>query len=243
MRNPRPWEGYKDLLEVYSRQPIVVFAGAGATLADRTRRSEELPYGVGTWFQLLDTIVEASKDETLQRLYARERARTGEPWDLADWISRQVDGGQPGTGGRPTRFQQLIINVVRGPRDKKGRHRNLPVTGTDKRPIKQLPSPFLRASPTMNAIVAFCGRLAAVTGARFGDASYLGFRVEPNQRVRALVTPNFDPYLEAAASRKYKRDLLKPVAAVPSLACDAAWYSPRAITNGSRSPRTPTRRP
>ncbi len=218
MRNPRPWEGYKDLLEVYSRQPIVVFAGAGATLADRTRRSEELPYGVGTWFQLLDKIVEASKDETLQRLYARERARTGEPWDLADWISRQVDGGQPGTGGRPTRFQELIINVVRGPRDKQGRHRNLPVTGTDKRPIKQLPSPFLRASQTMNAIVAFCGRLAAVTGARFGDASYLGFRVEPNQRVRALVTPNFDPYLEAAASRKYKRDLLKPVAAVDSTA-------------------------
>jgi len=120
MRNPRPWEGYKDLFEVYSRQPIVVFAGAGATLADRTRRSEELPYGVGTWFQLLDKIVEASKDETLQRLYARERARTGEPWDLADWISRQVDGGQPGTGGRPTRFQELIINVVRGPRDTNG---------------------------------------------------------------------------------------------------------------------------
>jgi hypothetical protein len=58
--------------------------------------------------------------------------------------------------------------------------------------------------------------LAAVTGARFDDGSYLGFRVEPNQRVRALVTPNFDPYLEAAASRKYKRDLLKPVAAVDS---------------------------
>jgi hypothetical protein len=201
-------------LEVYSRQPIVVFAGAGATRADPARSKG--PYGVGTWGELLDEIVEANNDENLRRQYEQEKERARTPWDLAEWISRQVDGGQPATTGTLTPFQRLIIQVVRGPKDAKGRHRNLPVTGTPERLIKQLPSAFLGAAPTMNAIVAFCGRLVAITGARFKDGSYLGFRVEPNQRVRALVTPNFDPYLEAAASRKYKRDLLKPVAAVDS---------------------------
>jgi hypothetical protein len=213
MRNLRRSDGYRDLLKVYSRQPIVVFAGAGATLADPARSKE--PYGVGTWVELLDKIVEANKDENLRRLYEQKK-RAKAPWDLAEWISRQVDGRQPATAGTLTPFQRLIIEVVRGPKDEQGRYRNLPVTGTTKRLIKQLPSAFLGAAPTMNAIVAFCGRLAAITGARFNDGSYLGFRVEPNQRVRALVTPNFDPYLEAAASRKYKRDLLKPVAAVDS---------------------------
>jgi hypothetical protein len=216
MGNPGPWIGYRDLLEVYFRQPIVVFAGAGATLADPTR--SEAPYGVGTWFDLLDKIVEASKNETLQSQYAGQKEQVKEPWELAEWISRKVNRGQSGTVGTLTPFQRLIIQVVRGPTDAKGRHRNLPVTGTKERLIKQLPSPFLEAAPTMKAIVAFCGRLAAITGARFDDGPYLGFRVEPNQRVQALVTPNFDPYLEAAASRKYKRDLLKPVAAVDSSA-------------------------
>jgi SIR2-like domain len=220
MQNLRRSDGYKDLLKVYSRQPIVVFAGAGATLADSTRSKE--PYGVGTWDELLDNIVdkivEANKDENLRRRYEQEKERAETPWDLAEWISRQVDGDQAATAGTLTPFHRLIIQVVRGPKDEQGRHRNLPVTGTTKRLIKQLPSAFLEAAPTMNAIAAFCGRLAAVTGARFDDGPYLGFRVEPNQRVRALVTPNFDPYLEAAASRKYKRDLLKPVAAVDSSA-------------------------
>ena len=219
MRNSDPWKGYGDLLEVYSRQPIVVFAGAGATLADPTRSKE--PYGVGTWFDLLDKIVdkvvEANNDENLRRQYPGQRKQLKDkPWELAEWISRRVNRGPSGTVGTLTPFQRLIIQVVRGPTDAKGRHRNLPVTGTPERLIKQLPSPFLLAAPTMNAIVAFCGRLVAITGARFDVGSYLGFRVEPNQRVRALVTPNFDPYLEAAASRKYKRDLLKPVAAVDS---------------------------
>jgi hypothetical protein len=214
MGNPGPWIGYRDLLEVYFRQPIVVFAGAGATLADPTRSEE--PYGVGTWFDLLDKIVKASKNETLQSQYPGQKEQVKEPWELAEWISRRVNRGQPATAGTLTPFQRLIIQVVRGSTDAKGRHRNLPVTGTKERLIKQLPSPFLEAAPTMKAIVAFCGRLAAITGARFDDGSYLGFRVEPNQRVQALVTPNFDPYLEAAASRKYKRDLLKPVAAVDS---------------------------
>jgi hypothetical protein len=222
MRNSRCWKGYGALLEAYSRQPIVVFAGAGATL-DPTRSEES--YGVGTWFDLLDKIVdkvvEANNNENLRRQYPGQRKQLKDkPWELAEWISQQVNLDQPGTPGTLTPFHRLIIEVVRGPKDAKGRHRNLPVTGTTKRPIRQLPSAFLRASPTMNAIVAFCGRLAAVTGARFDDGSYLGFRVEPNQRVRALVTPNFDPYLEAAASRKYKRDLLKPVAAVDSSAGD-----------------------
>jgi SIR2-like domain len=215
-----PDKGYEKLRKVYSRQPIVVFAGAGATLDPTPEES----YGVGTWSDLLDKIVdkvvEANNDENLRRQYPGQRKRLkDDPWELAEWISQQVDGDQPATAGTLTPFHQLILQVVRGT-DAQGRHRNLPVTGTTKRPIKQLPSKFLRAAPTMNAIVAFCGRLAAVTGARFDDGSYLGFRVEPNQRVRALVTPNFDPYLEAAASRKYKRDLLKPVAAVDSSAGD-----------------------
>jgi hypothetical protein len=221
MRNLRRSDGYKALRKVYSTQPIVVFAGAGATLADPAPSKEE-DYGVGTWVELLDKIVKASKNETLQSQYPGQKKQVKEqgkePWELAEWISQQVDGDQSATADTLTPFQRLIIEVVRGPKDAKGRHRNLPVTGTTERLIKQLPSAFLRASPTMNAIVAFCGRLAAVTGARFDDGPYLGFRVEPNQRVRALVTPNFDPYLEAAASRKYKRDLLKPVAAVDSSA-------------------------
>ncbi len=197
---------FRELAAVYRERPIVLFTGAGATLTD-PGLDEDYRYGVGTWTELLDRAIEGRVDAGLRRRYAN--LKTAEPWELAEWVSDRLG---------PARLRQRVVDAVRGPRDRKGKHRNLPLTGTAERPIKQVAREFLDAAPTMNAVVAFCADLAAVTGARDEQGSYIGFRVEPNRRVRAVVTPNFDPYLEAAASRMFKRDLLKPVAAVDSSA-------------------------
>src|SRR4029450_7379265 len=112
MQNLRRSDGYRDLLEVYSRQPIVVFAGAGATRADPARSKG--PSGVGTWGELLDEIVEANNDENLRRQYEQEKERARTPWDLAEWISRQVDGDQAATAGTPTPFLPLLTHLPHG---------------------------------------------------------------------------------------------------------------------------------
>jgi len=78
----------------------------------------------------------------------------------------------------------------------------------------QLSGGFLSAAPTLNAVTAFCASLAGILGGTAAPTLRLG----PNPRVRAIVTSNYDPYLEAAAVTKYRRRLLKPVAAFGSSA-------------------------
>jgi hypothetical protein len=210
----RRWPELDSLVRTYRTKPIVVFAGAGATLA-APDPAQGTRFGVGTWTELLDAIVDRAGDAVLRRRYEQQkRTSPADPWFLADWIHDQLDGPLVSTLSEVGMFERLVIDAVRG-RNDDGTYRNLPPSRGGA--IRQLPMPFLHAAPTMNAIVALCGELRAVTGSRHPrPRPYLGFRVEPNRHIQALVTPNFDPYLEAAASRKYKRSLLKPVGSVGS---------------------------
>ena len=66
----------------------------------------------------------------------------------------------------------------------------------------------------MNSIVAFCAKFTELSG----TSKTQTFNVMPNPRIRAVLTPNYDPYLEAASSTMFRIPILKPVAARGSTA-------------------------
>jgi len=112
------------------------------------------------------------------------------PWDMADYLAEQV--------GDDKKFAKIICKII-----------NQKVT-TDLT-YKRLPIGYLNKAATLNAIVSFCSRIRAI-------------RRHPclrpnNDRVKAVITLNYDCFLEAGATTKYNAAPFKP------------------MTEGSRNPR------
>jgi len=79
-------------------------------------------------------------------------------------------------------------------------------TGSDEK-YKRLPMDYLDKANTLNAVIAFCSRLRAI-------------RRNPclvhNPRVRAVLTANYDWFLEGGATQKYNANPFKPMTTLKS---------------------------
>lgn len=114
-----------------------------------------------------------------------------DPWDAAEQVIKKCGGKK--------RFQKEITSIVQAQENYAGAKR-------------QLSKSFLSQAPTLNAVAAFCARLKGQVQKVKGDRYDIG----QNRRVRAVLTSNYDPFLEAAFSTKFIKPLLKPVAAYGS---------------------------
>ena len=114
-----------------------------------------------------------------------------DPWDAAEQVIKKCGGKE--------RFQRELISIVQARENYADAKR-------------QLSKSFLGEAPTLNAIAAFCAHLKGQVQKVKGDRYDIG----PNRRVRAILTSNYDPFLEAAFSTKFIKPLLKPVAAYGS---------------------------
>jgi sirohydrochlorin ferrochelatase len=179
---------YLALEQHYIVHPIALYTGAGVSWAKDAR------YGLRGWDDFVQEILtthEGPDSAALAEFERRvEQEWADEPWQMAEWVARRC--------GRKA-FEDLVVKIVQ-------REENFP------KKWKQLSGRFLQNAPTLNAVCAFCAQLVGVVE---GTKS-LTYRVSPNPRVRAVVTSNYDPFLEAASSTMFIRPVLKPVGAVGS---------------------------
>jgi len=134
-----------------------------------------------------------------------------EPWELADWIVEKVG---------KDRLKELIVQYVQRPNNfpdrQKGKNNGSSKSKSKKKEYKQLGRRFLSHAPTLNSLSAFCNQLAAYVE----DAEKNTYRILPNPRIRAVITSNYDPFLEAASSTMFQKHRLKPVGRFGSSAGD-----------------------
>ena len=179
---------YLALEQHYRDHPIALYTGAGVSWAKDAR------YGLRSWNDFVRRILIAHEgpDSTALAEFDQKVGRewADEPWQMAEWVAERC--------GRKA-FEELVVEIVQ-------REENFP------KKWKQLSGKFLRNAPTLNAVCAFCARLVGVVEGTRAPT----YRVSPNPRVRAVVTSNYDPFLEAASSTMFIRPLLKPVGAVGS---------------------------
>jgi len=178
---------YLALREHYQKHPIILYTGAGVSKATDKR------YGLVGWNDLVQQILEqtGAGTGTLEAYCAKTSEWADEPWRLAQWVAERV--------GQEV-FQQQAAAIIQGRSNFQNRY-------------KHLSGRFLSKAPTLNALTALCARFTHVVALEKGGYSY---RVAPNPRVRAVITSNYDPFLEAGSSYRYYRPTLKPVAATTS---------------------------
>ncbi|MGD9091485.1 MAG: SIR2 family protein [Anaerolineales bacterium] len=185
MRDPN----YLDLEKFYKKRPIALYTGAGVSWTSDDR------YGMAGWDEFVRSILEADEGtdsstiEDFNRRY--DLCWVDKPWEMAEWVAKRI--------GREV-FEEHVRNIVQRKQNYKE--------------YKLIREDFLRVAPTLKAVTAFCGKF---TGGRFveydsGRRAAI-YENEPNPRVRAVITSNYDHYLEAASSSIFRNQILKPVGA------------------------------
>lgn len=121
-----------------------------------------------------------------------------DPWAAADEAVRAC--------GTRSEFQRKLKELVESP-------------DNYTRNYGQLTSTFLRGAPTLEAVAAFSGQLTGRIVGTKGSKTH--FRSAANRRLHAVVTANYDCFLESAASSIYRKSPLQPVTALGSSAASA----------------------
>lgn len=143
----------------------------------------------GWWDLLLETygrIHPRLEEKERCARFAELRIKHPLAWDMASVLVREA--------GSEAAFLTIMRRVLVGR------------TGRDAR-YKRLPRAYLDHAATLNAVIAFCSRLRAI-------------RVHPclvpNPNVRAVLTLNYDWFLEGGATQKYNANPFKPTASLMS---------------------------
>lgn len=143
----------------------------------------------GWWDLLLEVhagIHPELEERELRARFAELREQHPQAWDVASALADEA-------GGEANLLATMRRALV-------GR------TGRDAR-YKRLPRAYLDNATTLNAVIAFCSRLRAI-------------RVHPclvpNRTVRAVLTLNYDWFLEGGATQKYNANPFKPMASLDS---------------------------
>lgn len=145
-------------------------------------------YGLPTWLPLLRRVSGRPKSERW----------SDDPWEAADQAVRYC-------GGRDE-FKRRLRRLISTP------HFYTKTYG-------QLSSTFLKNAPTLRAVAAFCGQLTGrIINPQQENPQRVYYRTSVNPRIRAVLTANYDCFLESAASTLYRKSPLKPVTALGSLA-------------------------
>jgi hypothetical protein len=111
---------------------------------------------------------------------------------MANTLKNMVNGGAD-KDDKENKFLELVWDAV------------IPFRShAEKKKSKNLPNAYLRDARTLNAIIAFCFRLSAIKEYPC---------LELNEKVKAILTLNYDWFLEGGASQKSRReDIFKPMA-------------------------------
>jgi hypothetical protein len=191
---------FKSLTAHYRGNPIVLYVGAGVSTARDSR------YGLPTWSELIAQVGAQMMGEVSGPLPEA-------PWDAADAVLArcevQLSQQRPDatreelSDQAETKLQEALWDLVRRPN-------NCTTSGS----FKLLNKGYLQAAPTLRAVSAFC---AAPIGRSEKTETY---RFGANRRARAVISGNYDPYLESAATAMFKKPIARPVGAVGSLAGD-----------------------
>ncbi len=182
-------QNYLDLSKYYMDHPIALYTGAGASW------SKDSAFGVGLWDDFLKGILLSATNAHPESLEDFDRLQSEcqeEPWKVAEWVAERVGYEQ---------FQRQAAALVQRP-------------ANFQRAYKLLSGKFLAAAGTLNAVAAFCADFAGGKVTRDHGGGWTAvYRPSVNRRVGAVVTSNYDPFLEAASSTMFRNPLLKPVAA------------------------------
>jgi len=179
---------YLALEQHYLDHPTVLYTGAGVSWARDAR------YGLRGWDDFVRRILIAHEPPASPALAEfdrkAEREWADKPWDMADWVVDRCG---------PEAFKRLVVDIVQ-------REENF------QRKWPQLSGRFLGSAATLNAVSAFCAQLGGVVEGTKAPT----LRVSANRRVCAVVSSNYDCFLEAASASMFIREVLKPVGAVGS---------------------------
>lgn len=207
-------ENFLELRNHYKGHPIALYTGAGVSMSNEECQ-EEPKYGLGGWDRFMRKLLERHKGKAPQDLVAFDKKVRNlwhyKPWSIADWVCNKTGRDEfarlakdyvQREGNFPKRRKESSLRKKSAKKPRK----------TPKKEYKQLSGNFLNQAPTLNAVCAFCASFdAIVTGTK--NKTY---QVGLNPRVRAVVTTNYDPFLEAASSNLYIRNRLRPVGRVSS---------------------------
>lgn len=181
---------YLNLERHYKVYPIALYTGAGVSW------STDKNFGLRGWNDFVKKVLvsdENNDSATLEEFeQSIDRKWADEPWLTAEWVAKRI--------GRKV-FERNVMKIVQ-------REENF------QKKYKLLSGRFLRNAPTLNSVVAFCADFAGgrrVEGKK--GKSVAVYKPSVNHRVRAVVTSNYDPFLEAASSTMFRKPILKPVGA------------------------------
>ncbi len=179
---------YLDLCAYYLDHPIALYTGAGVSKTPGDK------FGVGLWDELVKSIlVYAPGDSAAEAAFDKKKARwKDKPWEMAEWVAAQIG---------VEAFKQRVTALVQKKDNFQERYKLLSVK-------------FLESAITLNSVAAFCGGLAGGKIVKYAQGCLTAVYLRSiNPRVEAVVTSNYDPFLEAASSTLFRKPLLKPVAA------------------------------
>lgn len=182
-------QNYQGLVAYYIDHPIALYTGCGVSWSDDPR------FGVGLWDEFVRSLLLSDKNispETIQEFDTCLATWRKEPWEMAEWVANKI-GYEA--------FEQYVTALIQKDLNFQNRY-------------KLLSGKFLQNARTLNSTVAFCGALARGKVTKDKKGQWLAvYERSINHRVQAVVTSNYDPFLEAASSTMFRKPILKPVAA------------------------------
>jgi hypothetical protein len=111
------------------------------------------------------------------------------------------------------------VGLCEGPDEFKRRLKQLIRSAHNYRGKGQLSGTFVSNAGTLRAIAAFCGQLTGrIVDPQKENPKDVYYRSAANPRVSAVLTANYDCFLESAGSNLYRNSPLKPVTALGSQA-------------------------
>ncbi len=174
------------LCQTYQNEKICIFTGAGVSF------TESKYYQTPGWWDLLLEIYtrihpevnnaeKPAKFEQLRKSYSH-------PWQMASHLE-EIAGEE--------KFTDILRQLFYHRTTKQDLKRR-PI-GADK--DKRLPIDYLNHALTLNAVIAFCSKIRAI-------------RKHPcflkNEKIQAVLTLNYDCFVEAGATQKYNSGKFKP---------------------------------
>jgi hypothetical protein len=173
----------------YLENPIALYVGAGVSF------SSDAAYGLSGWNDFLESILTDQGNASEQQIQdfkgLRRETLRDKPWELASKLAEMVGGEEV--------VKDRIIQLVQ-------KENNF------QKKYKLLSGHYLKNAATLQAVSAFCASFSSgrkVDHENGGWTAY--YRAVPNRRVHAVISCNYDPYLEAASSLMYRNPVLKPV--------------------------------
>jgi len=184
------WKEQKNLQrlkKVYLKYPLVLYTGAGISFGNDQ-------YGLPGWKNLLIETARIGDAERALSLRHEFEARWPDTWACADWVMKLCDGREE--KDKRNKMEEILFDIIQ----KEHNYRKA---------LKQLSPQLIHFGTTLTSVAAFCCDLGDIVS----EAQSKTYVCRANRRIQAIITTNYDPFLEAAATSLFRKKLLKPVAA------------------------------